>query len=548
MRAHAGAIDDKDNIDGEEKEDKPTHADLLVDIGLTTHLFVDQFGEKYARVFMAWLSDSTDSTNSKNTIICTEKINDKCNSIYKGSKNAVSAVSPVKVRTRNVTMSLKGSHFKEWLAERFHTVYCKTAGIGSINSAITTLKGIARRRNIRQKLYNRVAPDPNGNGFWIDMCDKNCRAIHLTEEGWEIVDNPPILFRDFGQDPLVLPKKINEDMEVAVVHKFFDFVNVTNPTDQLMLMCIIISYFVPEIEHSIVGISGDHDSAKSMLCELIKRTVDPSATETLTMSRKEEGLAQQLYHNYVVCFDNLSSLNTWKSDMLCRAVTGAGLSKRKLFTDDEDVRYFFRRCVMLNGVNVVARNSDLLDRIIFFKLDKIENKKKKQEIYKEFEKRKSYIFGAMLNILVKAIRMKKNLNIKYHQRLADFHEWGCAIAVALGYTAEDFNKVYTLKFEEQNEIAISSSNVALALIEWFKENKDEGKLDQESNLIYFEMTPTEWFKEVSAIAKRKGIKTLKGWFPVDPPNFSKAVKKIRPNLESFGISALDHSDGSNWRS
>jgi len=505
---------------------------------------------KYARVSMAWLSDSTDSTNSKKTIVCTEKINEEGNSTYKGRQNAVSAVSPVKVRTRNVTMSLKGSHFEEWLADRFHAFCNETAGKGSLNSAITTLKGIARRRNIRHKLYNRVAPDPNGNGFWIDMCDKNCRAIHVTEEGWEIVDNPPILFRDFGQDPITGPKRINEDMEVKVVHKFFDFVNVTNPTDQLMLMCSMISFFVPEIEHPIMDFSGDHGSAKTMLCEFIKKIVDPSVTETLTMSRKEEDLVQQLYHNYIICFDNLSSLNTWKSDMLCRAVTGAGFSKRKLWTDDDDVRYFFRRCIILNGVNVVARNSDLLDRIIPFNLSKIRDKKKKREIYEEFAKRKAYIFGAILNILVKAIKIKKNLNIEYRQRLADFHEWGCAIAVALGYKAEEFNKVYALKVEEQNEIAISTNNVALALIEWFKENKDEAEHDEEdgSATIYFEKTPTEWYEEVTAIAKRKGIKTLKGWFPVDPPNFSKAVKKIRPNLESFGISALDHSDGSKHNS
>ena len=117
-------------------------------------------------------------------------------------------------------------------------------------------------------------------------------------------------------------------------------------------------------------LAGDTGSAKTFCFELIKKIIDPSVTETISMSTDENGLAQQLYHNYFVCFDNLSSLTSWKSDMLCRAVTGAGLSKRKLYTDDEDIIYQFYRCVGLNGINVAVRKSDLMDRIILFNLER----------------------------------------------------------------------------------------------------------------------------------------------------------------------------------
>ena len=39
----------------------------------------------------------------------------------------------------------------------------------------------------------------------------------------------------------------------------------------------------------------------------------------------------------LICFDNLGKLQQWQSDALCRAYSGEATSKRKLYTDEEDV-------------------------------------------------------------------------------------------------------------------------------------------------------------------------------------------------------------------
>jgi hypothetical protein len=41
-------------------------------------------------------------------------------------------------------------------------------------------------------------------------------------------------------------------------------------------------------------------------------------------------LVQQLSHNYVAYYDNISQIKPWISDVLCRGVTGSGFSKRQL--------------------------------------------------------------------------------------------------------------------------------------------------------------------------------------------------------------------------
>jgi hypothetical protein len=61
-------------------------------------------------------------------------------------------------------------------------------------------------------------------------------------------------------------------------------------------------------------------------------------------------------------FDNVSDIIDSQSDILCRAVTGAGDMKRKLFENDEDVIYNYRRIIGLNGITNAATRADLLDR------------------------------------------------------------------------------------------------------------------------------------------------------------------------------------------
>jgi len=444
-------------------------------------------------------------------------------------------------------MPLHSKRFKAFLADRFYSMFGRV--VGSLTAAITTLSGMTYRNGNIHKLYNRVAPDPNGNGFWIDMCDKNWRAIHVTEEGWSIVDKPPVLFRRFKhQKPLAVPVVPAEGEEGKIALKFLEFLNLRNETDKILFMCAVISYCVPEIEHPGMCIAGPAGSAKTISFELAKRIIDPSVTETISMSGNDNGLAQQLYHNYFVCFDNVSSLTTWKSDMLCRAVTGGGFSKRKLFTDDEDYLYHVHRCVGLNGINVAVRKSDLMDRLLLFKLEGFGEFeiKQKEVMYAEFEKERGKILGAMLTILSKAIKFEKEIELTNYKRLADFHKWGCAISQALGYGVEKFNDAYAKKHNLQNEEVLNASSTALAFIGYLKESFDDVQHESDDGLITctLEKTPTEWFKEITDFAKRKGIKTSKGYWAGDTSHFVRKLNEIKPNLEKVGITIQSYSDGS----
>ena len=460
-----------------------------------------------------------------------------------------SAVIPVTKKKWYTVMEIRSSRYKEYLSERMYSIFGKTPGAGALKSAQITLSGIARRQNIIFSLYNRVAPDPNGNGFWIDLHTDDWRVIHVTEEGWEIKDRTPIpMFRRFNQGPLTIPIKTKNAKES--VKKLLKHHNLESDVDKLIYMCALISFFVPEIEHPGLSVSGSHGSGKTMFFELSKKIVDPIARnpkgETISMSDKEDNLTLQLYQSHFPCFDNVSSLKGWQSNLLCRSITGGVIIKRKLWTDGEVVMFQLRQCLGLDGINVPARKSDLMDRLILFKLERFKKNKSKAQIFVDFEKDRAEILGGILTVLSNAIKIKKTIKIDNHQRLADFHEWGCAIAVALGYSVEEFNEAYDIKVNKQNEESLSSSLVATTLLDYLKnyvkEKIDEVQYDNEDAVQTFtiEKTATELFREVTEFANEKKIRTSKGYWPTDASQFSRKLNEVLPNLEKVGIIIKSH--------
>ena len=62
--------------------------------------------------------------------------------------------------------------------------------------------------------------------------------------------------------------------------------------------------------------------------------------------------------SWVVALDNLSGIPAWLSDSLCRASTGDGNVKRALYSDAGLAVVKFRRCVVINGIDLGALRGD----------------------------------------------------------------------------------------------------------------------------------------------------------------------------------------------
>jgi hypothetical protein len=374
--------------------------------------------------------------------------------------------------------------------------------------------------------------------WYYDLSNKNWEFVKITSKGWYITKNQIIFRRYNNQQPQVYPTK---DYDPRIFDRFMNLLNVRadDKDTKLLVKIYIISLFIPKIQKVVLMPHGTQGSAKSSLEELIKMLVDPSIIKTLVFPRDINELIQQLSHNYVVYYDNVSKIPEWISDQLCRAVSGSGSSKRQLYTDDDDVIRSFKRCIGFNGINLTATKADLLDRGLITRHERIApNKQRKPEdIWREAEEIRPQLLGYILDILVKVLDWKNNgspIILDGLPRMSEFAEYGEMISRIMGNPNNAFLDAYYRNIALQSEEVIENSAVAICVRDMMFEKYTEKNND---NREEWKGTPTALLGELKQIADdpNLNIDTKTRFFPKSANALSRRLNEIAENLKSIGL-------------
>ena len=411
---------------------------------------------------------------------------------------------------------------RRWLTKEYWAKYKKAIGSDIVNEAIAVLEGRACFDGPLFELHNRLAWH-EGN-LWYDMANDKWQAIKITDTGWEVVDNPPILFHRYTHSLA----QVKPSVENGDIRLLFKYINVTDPDQQLLLLIFLISCFVPDFPHPFLVIFGPQGSAKSTLSKLLRRVVDPSLIEVASMPERKVELVQALAHHTFLFFDNVSHISEAESDILCKAVTGSGFVKRELYSDDDDIIYRLKRCIGINGINLVSTRPDLLDRSLLIELDRIEDDQRKsdEEILDSFEKDLPLILGGIFNALTQTLQIRPSIKLAEAPRMADFTLWGSAIAKAIGSTQEEFLRAYRINMSKQTETILNEHIVAMTLI-LFMEKRSWQK---------WEGTPTQLLDKLTEQAKSDNERLVydQHW-PKIPQTLSRALNTLKVTLLDANI-------------
>jgi len=435
------------------------------------------------------------------------------------------AFARVPVGNHKEVLRCRSRGFRGWLAKLFWEREGKVPRLEPPNPTMSVIMAKALYGGDKHTLHNRVARQDRV--LWLDLADEEWRAVKVTDTGWSVVSSPPTLFRRYShQQPLPEPSGGGD------LRGLLDFVNLSDESQRLLLMVYVVSCLIPDIPHPILVLSGPQGSAKTTLLRMLRRLVDPSELEELSFPRREDELIQQLSHHWVSCYDNMSSIPTAMSDVLCRAVTGLGYSKRELYTDDDDVIYRFRRCIAMNGINVVAQEPDLLDRSIVLALRSIppEERKPEGELMEGFEAKRPLLIGGILDALSCAMELRESVTMARLPRMADFALWGCAIAEALGYSSDEFASAYECNAKARNEEALQASPVAAMVAELMEHRRE------------WEGTATELLEALIPLAQRHSVSTKAAGWPRAPHVLRRRLNEVLPNLAAVGIEIVPSRD------
>ncbi|OGI20779.1 MAG: hypothetical protein A3B68_09595 [Candidatus Melainabacteria bacterium RIFCSPHIGHO2_02_FULL_34_12] len=425
----------------------------------------------------------------------------------------------IKIKDHYETCSLRSKKFKTLLSGLCWEMLGKRSSPELINQALSILEYKALFEGEEHKLFVRVAKR-SSDEYWYDLADNKWKAVQVTQDGWEVIEQVPILFKRYSQQSVQVIPEHNGDIKLIL-----KYLNLKDKKQELLVLVIIVCGFIYGFPHPIVNVYGPQGAAKSTFLKILKNLIDPSPAGLNTLRSSVNDLIQEMSHQWCCFYDNVSELSDQCSDTLCRVVTGCGLTKRELYTNDDDVIYNIQRFVGINGINITTKKSDVLERSILIELERISdgNWKREDELYKQLELDKPKILGGIFNVIVKAINIKQNLKLEKLERMADFTLWGCAIAEALGFTKEDFLQTYSSNVDSQNSEVISTSLVGDCVIKLMEDKSD------------WKGSASDLRKELQYIAKELNIDTKDSEWPKGANKLSESLFRLKVNFQNEGI-------------
>jgi hypothetical protein len=406
-----------------------------------------------------------------------------------------------------------------WLQLAYFKRTGKGCGQESVRVVQNLLSATAENERGQRILSCRTAWSPDG-AILIDRGTPDWTAFEVTKDGWKIADHRIPQFRRFPAT-LHFPDPVKND---ATLFDMLDFLPLTDANTFILLCLWLVSTWVPNLPRPGVVLHGEHGAGKSWVTERCRMMVDPSAIPIMSLPENPGDLNLQLDHAMLPCWDNLKNLPIWASDQLCRTIYGASSSERKLYSNDEEVLYSYCRTFMCNGIDLVVKRPDLMDRCLLIPLHRIDDEVRKPiwELTQIWEERRPKILHAMLDSLSSAMGKLDSVCCENPIRLADWHRWALAIGDTLGVPTDLVNDIIRSNVNQQRTEAISASPVGSCVAVMMSEipswSGDGGALLRE----------LERYAEDLGVIKDKV-------FPTTTTSLTKRLGEIGPALRENGI-------------
>jgi hypothetical protein len=298
----------------------------------------------------------------------------------------------------------------------------------ALADALNVLEGIAMDHP-PIGLALRVAR--HDTGLVLDLGDPSGRVVVLGPGGWTLAERSPVLFRRTKLTGILPEPQRGGRLEAL---RELGLVNLSEQTWPLAVAWLVAA-LVPDIAHPIPLLVGEQGTGKSTTARLLSRLVDPSPAELRSAPKDLEQWAVAASGSWLVVLDNVSGIPDWLSDALCRAVTGDGMVRRRLYENDDLSVLAFRRVVALTSIDPGALRGDLADRIVMFDLDRIRQRGEELHLDQAFRAAWPGLLGGLLDLACQVLAALPQVTVDDPPRLADFARIVAATDQVLGTSA-----------------------------------------------------------------------------------------------------------------
>jgi hypothetical protein len=356
----------------------------------------------------------------------------------------------------NVARLLRGGRrsLRAELAQRFFAETKTAANAQALADALLVLEGRAQAMEPTE-LALRVAR--HDGDLVLDLGTDDGRALVIGPHGWEVTSSPVLFWRTKATLPLPTPAG------AGGLGRLQALLNVSDE-DWPLLVAWLAAALIPDIPHPVLLLKGEHGTAKSWAAKLLTALVDPCASQLRTAPRNVEDWCVAAAGSWVTCLDNVSDLQPWLQDAVCRAVTGDGLLRRQLYTDSDVSVLAFKRVVALTSIDPGTLNGDLADRLLTIELERIsqDDRAGDEDLSARWRDAHPAALAGLLDLTAQVLGVLPAVPRTGLPRMADFARVLLAVDKVLGTSAY---KSYGEQAERVAEQVADADLVALAIRE-----------------------------------------------------------------------------------
>ena len=285
-----------------------------------------------------------------------------------------------------------------------------------------------------RELHLRTARQ--GDTVWLDLGTNTHELVRITPRGWSVdpgsgpTGGGPLFRRTRLSGPLREPAPEGTG-DLGTLRAMMRVSNDVWPLIEAWLVSVLI---LPGQPVPVLALSGEHGTAKSYQTKLLVLLVDPSDSPLRTAPRDVESWAVAAAASRVVALDNVSRIEPWLSDALCRAVTGDGMVRRALYSSEDVSVLSFRRAIAINGIALGGLRGDLADRLIRVDLGQLgeESRRDEADLAAEWEKAHPAALGGLLDLASAVLRALPSVDLDRLPRMADYARVLAAVGQVTG--------------------------------------------------------------------------------------------------------------------
>ncbi|MGC8808423.1 MAG: hypothetical protein ACP5QB_12960, partial [Thiomonas sp.] len=477
------------------------------------------------KLVRAELPGSDDDSSALDELVALARA--QCQLHHDADRNAV-AVIPMPGRRE--VWRVYSSGFEDWLRAAYWRA--KEMGVPetTMKSALATLAAAGINDGDEISIHVRAARCDDG--YLIDLADEQWQAIHVTPQGWRVVNESPVYFtRTPSMRPLPMPVAHGD------VGLLWQHTNIPAHS-RVMVLAWLLDCFRPDTPFPVLELVGEQGSAKSTTQSVLRSLVDPNKVMLRGRPKTVEDVFVAAANNWLVSYENLSGLTPEQQDAFCTLATGGGFASRQLYTNGEEHVMETKRPVVLNGIAVVATRPDLIDRVIHVDLPTIpaDARRDDADTHAGWERDQPTVFAGLLDLFSAALAILPTVKLTQKQRMADYERLGEAVARALGFAPGEFQQQYAELVRAGIDRALESNAVAQALDKYIAER----------------VLPINWqgtAGQLYDLLNTHSIPDRSSW-PRSPKGLSDQLRRIAPAYRAKGIDIthLGHSrEGALWR-